>query len=191
MGTTRRVVVLALALTAVAMAWTAQAAGPAAGNVVAKAAADVPAVPYDAESSYRLLVSSEATGGQYAVIELVEGPGYRTPWHRHDGMEERYYVIEGALTVHSAEGTREYPAGSWISIPSGAAHAQGNTSQAPVKLLLTITPGGFEQFFVDRAELYKTIRRDDPGFQEKMIALAGRHGRWLQPANPPAGAPEP
>jgi quercetin dioxygenase-like cupin family protein len=185
MAMTKRVVVLILAVMA-AMAW-----GPAAAQaakVLAKAASEVPAVPYDSGSSYRLLVPGEATGGQYAVIELVEGPGYRTPWHRHDGMEERYYVAEGTLTVHSAEGTREYPAGSIITIPPGAVHAQGNASQAPVKLLLTLTPGGFEQFFIDRAALYETTKRDDPGFQEKMIELAGRQGRWLQPADPPAGA---
>jgi quercetin dioxygenase-like cupin family protein len=185
MEMTKRAVVMVLAATAAA-AWSA-AAAPAA-KVVARSASEVPAVPYDSGSSYRLLVPAEATGGQYAVIELVEGPGYRTPWHRHDGMEERYYVAEGTLTVHGADGTREYPAGSYISIPPGAVHAQGNTSQAPVKLLLTLTPGGFEQFFVDRAALYETTRRDDPGFQEKMIELAGRHGRWLQPADPPAGA---
>jgi quercetin dioxygenase-like cupin family protein len=157
-----------------------------AARVVALSADDVPAVPYDA-GSYRLLVPSSATGGEYAVIELVEGPGYRTPWHRHDAMEERYYVVEGTLTLSSAEGTRDYPAGSYAVIPPGAVHAQGNTADQPVKLLLTLTPGGFEEFFADRAELATTVKRGDPQFPQKMGELAGRHGRWLQPADAPPG----
>ena len=192
MRISRNAMIMALASMASAGAVFAEPASvPAAAEVVAKAADDVPAVPYDAGSSYRLLVPSEATGGQYAVIELVEGPGYRTPWHRHDGMEERYYVAEGTLTVRGADGTRDYPAGSYIVIPPGAVHAQGNNAQVPVKVLLTLTPGGFEQFFIDRAELYKTVKRDDPGFQGEMIKLAMRQGRWLQPADAPAGATTP
>lgn len=181
---------VAAGLTATAL--PAQALPPAtAAKVVARAASEVAAVPYDAGSSYRLLVPGEATGGRYSVIELTEGPGYQTPWHRHDTMEERYYVAEGTLTVSGAEGMRDYPAGSYITIPAGAVHAQGNRTQQPVKLLLTITPGGFEQFFIDRAELYKTVKRGDPDFQERMTGLAMRHGRWLQPAEPPPGMSTP
>ncbi len=194
MAITRAAAVLVLASVGMAMAPGAHAQAaqaPATATVMAKAAGDVPAVPYDAGSSYRLLVPGEATSGQYTVIELTEGPGYQTPWHRHDTMEERYYVAEGTLTVSGAEGTRDFPAGSYITIPAGAAHAQGNRTQQPVKLLLTITPGGFEQFFIDRAELYKTVKRGDPAFQDRMIELAMRHGRWLQPADPPAGVSTP
>ncbi len=184
MGSRTAAVLLALAVAALAPASIAASSA----QVAASAPSDVPAVPYDAESSYRLLVPSVASGGRFAVIELDEGPGYRTPWHRHDAMEERYYVVDGTLTVQDASGTRDYPAGSYITIPPGAVHAQGNRTGQPVKLLLTITPGGFEQFFVDRAALYTTTRRGDPDFQEKMIALAGRHAQWLQPADPPPGA---
>ncbi|WP_155952097.1 cupin domain-containing protein [Pseudoxanthomonas suwonensis] len=158
------------------------AAGPVAVHGVAPA--DAAAVAYDA-GTYRLLVPGEATGGRYAVIELDEGPGYRTPWHRHDTMEERYYAVEGTLTVDTAEGTREYPAGSHVVIPPGAVHAQGNTGATPVKTVLTITPAGFAQFFIDRAGLNRTVERGDPEFLPRMIELAGRHERWLQQADAP------
>ena len=187
MRISRNAVIMALASMASAGAVFAEPASvPAAAEVVAKAADDVPAVPYDAGSSYRLLVPSEATGGQYAVIELVEGPGYRTPWHRHDGMEERYYVAEGTLTVRGADGTRDYPAGSYIVIPPGAVHAQGNNAQVPVKVLLTLTPGGFEQFFIDRVALAKSVQRSDPGFQQKILEIVRRYPRWLAPPPDPA-----
>ena len=159
-------------------------------RIVSRSVEDTPPVPYDA-GAYRLLVPSESQDGRFAVIELVEGPGYQTPWHRHEAMEERYYVAEGTLTVSSAEGTRDYPAGSYITIPPGAAHAQGNRTAEPVRLLLTVTPGGFEQFFIDRAELHKTVQRGDPGFQDEMVKIAMRHGRWLQPAEAPAAAATP
>ncbi|GAB3511489.1 hypothetical protein GCM10027400_16650 [Pseudoxanthomonas daejeonensis] len=184
--------VLAAALAPMLLASMAQAATPAQSQaqVAARTIESTPPVPYDA-GVYRLLVPAESQDGRFAVIELVEGPGYQTPWHRHDAMEERYYVAEGTLTLSSAEGTRDYPAGSYVTIPPGAAHAQGNRTAQPVRLLLTITPGGFEQFFIDRAELHKTVQRGDPAFQDEMVKLAMRHGRWLQPAEAPSGAATP
>ena len=187
-GTASKVAAMA-ALAAIATVAWAQSTGPGGPGgqpVLGVAADEVPAVPYDA-GSYRLLVPGAATGGRHAVIELSEGPGYNTPWHRHDTMEERYYVVEGTLDVHTAQGTRKYPAGSHVLIPPGTIHAQGNSGPGPVKVVLTITPAGFEQFFIDRAELHRSVKRGDPAFMERMVALAGSHGRWLQPAQ----APEP
>ncbi len=125
-----------------------------------------------AELSYdggtvRFLASSEDTGGASSLVELKEMPGYKTNLHRHNNTDEAFYVLEGILTVKIEGKTTEYAAGSYIFIPRGTPHAQGNLGKVPVKVLLTMTPGGFEQSFKDRVELFKTVKPDSLDFRKK------------------------
>src|SRR5688572_17947719 len=94
-------------------------------------------------------------------------PGYKMNLHRHNSTDEGFYVLEGVLTVKINDKTSEYPAGSYVLIPRGTPHAQGNLGKVPVRLLLTITPSGFERSFKDRVELFKTIKPDHPDFRKK------------------------
>lgn len=121
---------------------------------------------YDA-GTVRYLATSEDTHGAWSLVELTEMPGYKTRFHRHIYTDEAYYVLEGVLTAKIGDKTYELPAGSYILIPHGTPHAQGNLGKVPVRVLLTMTPAGFEGSFRDRAELFKTIKPDDPTLIKK------------------------
>jgi quercetin dioxygenase-like cupin family protein len=121
---------------------------------------------YDA-GTVRFLVSSADTGGAWSLVELKEMPGYKTNLHRHNYMDEAFYVLEGVLTAKINDKTSEYPAGSFVLIPRGTPHGQGNLGKVPVKVLLTMTPGGFERSFKERVELFKTVKPDHPDFRKK------------------------
>ncbi len=125
---------------------------------------------YDAGSA-RFLVNSEDTNGAWSLVEVKEMPGYRTNLHRHNNTDEAFYVLEGVLTLKINDKVSEYPAGSYILVPRGTAHAQGNFGKVPVKILITFTPGGFEQSFKDRIELFKTVKPDHPDFRKKRQEL--------------------
>jgi len=121
---------------------------------------------YDAGTA-RFLVSSEETNGAWSLVELKEMPGYHTNLHRHNHTDEAFYVLDGVLTVNLNGRTSEYAAGSYVLIPRGAPHAQGNHGNTPARVLLTMTPGGFERSFKDRVELFKTAKPTDPDFRTK------------------------
>ena len=143
-------------------------------------------VTYDAGTA-RYLASSADTNGAWSVVELTEKPGYKTRLHRHIHTDEAYYVLEGVLTARIADKTYELPAGSYILIPHGTPHAQGNLGKVPVKVLLTVTPSGFEQSFRDRAELIKTVKPDDPNFikmREQMMTVKKYDREFLGDWNP-------
>ena len=127
-------------------------------------------VPYDGGTA-RFLVSSEDTNGAWSLVELAEKPGYKTRIHRHHYTDETYYVLQGVLTAKVGDRTHHLPAGSYITIPHGTPHAQGNLGKVPVRVLLTMTPGGFEKSFKARAELIKTANPDDPDFRKKREAM--------------------
>jgi quercetin dioxygenase-like cupin family protein len=116
---------------------------------------------YDAGTA-KFLVSSEDTNGAWILLELKEMPGYKTNIHRHNRTDETFYVLDGVLTIRLLDKVSDYPAGSYVLIPRGTPHAQGNRGDVPVRLLLMMTPGGFERAFRDRIELFKTIKPGDP-----------------------------
>ena len=150
-------------------------------------AADVPSLPYDA-GALRVLVPSASTDGRFSVVELTEHPPYRTPAHVHPEMDESFYVLEGTLALEIDGSSHRLAAGSFVHIPRGTVHAQGSADETPVKLLTTLSPGAFEQFFIDRVELAKTVTRSDPAFEGRMLEIVRRYPRWLAP--PPAAAAE-
>jgi hypothetical protein len=77
------------------------------------------------------------------------------------------------FTAKVGDKTHGLPAGSYIFILRGTLHGQGNLGKAPVKILLTSTPGGFERYFAHRVELFKTLRPGHPDFVKKMTEI-----RW-------------
>ena len=133
-------------------------------GVIALKSGEPAGLPYDA-GTIRVLASSEDTNGAWSLVELKEMPGYHTNLHRHNRTDEAFYVLEGSLTVRTNDETVDYPAGSYVFIPRGTPHAQGNRGKVPVRVLLTMTPGGFEQSFLDRVNLFKTVKPDDPEFR--------------------------
>jgi quercetin dioxygenase-like cupin family protein len=134
---------------------------------------------YDA-GKIKFIASSEDTKNAYAVVELTEMPGYKTAWHQHNNCEEAFYVVEGVLTIKIVDKTYEMPAGSYILIPRGTPHGQGNFTKNPVRLLTTFTPGGFDLFFKDRVALFKTVKPGDPIFQSKFNVLREKHKSWVE-----------
>lgn len=148
-------------------------------KIVALNTNELEAFSYDA-GKVKFIATSDDTNGAYAVVELTEMPGYKTAWHQHNNCEEAFYVLEGALTIKLADKLYEMPAGSYILIPRGTPHGQGNFTNKPVRLLTTFTPGGFDLFFRDRVELFRTVKPGDPTFQERFDELRAKHRQWVE-----------
>ena len=151
----------------------------AAPSIVAVDTNKLDYLPYDA-GRMKFIASSEQTNGRYAVMELVEMPGYKTGWHRHPDADESFYVVEGTLTIKLADKVYQLPAGSYVLIPRQTPHGQGNFTGSPVRLICTFTPGGFDHFFRDRIELDKSVKRGDPDFQKRFNELRAKHRNHVE-----------
>lgn len=108
-------------------------------------------------------IPGNLTKGAFSQVELLEHPGYETPLHVHSYTDELFYVLEGTLTLLIDGIRKTAEAGSYIFIPKGIPHAQGNFSDLPVRLLITFYPAGFEEFFRERAEI---VSEHPPGSSE-------------------------
>lgn len=104
-----------------------------------------------------------STNYAYSQLELIEYPDYDTPLHLHESSDELFYIIEGTLTIFINGEVKELQKGSILLIPKGTPHAQGNFTDKKVKVLITLSPAGFEHFFVERAAI---VNKHPPGTEE-------------------------
>ncbi len=85
--------------------------------------------------------------GTFGLTEISLPPGYPGPvLHRHARTLDSFYVLEGTLTIRLEDVEVEAGPGSFGAMPPGAVHSFANRSDAFVRALNLMAPGGFEQY---------------------------------------------
>ena len=98
------------------------------------------------EVTILLRASAEATGGAFSVFEEVP-PLVDTPLHVHEREDEWFYVLEGEHVVQVGEEEFRAAPGGMVFAPRGVPHAQRRVVPGKGRLLIVVSPGGFEDFF--------------------------------------------
>ncbi len=104
-------------------------------------------VPSISGTEMRVVVPAEATAGAYAVWMNLSAPGDGPPRHIHHREDEIFHVLEGKLLVWIDGQVHEAVPGDAASLPRGIAHTFRVLGDTPVRMLMTVVPGGFERFF--------------------------------------------
>lgn len=125
-------------------------------------------------------VRAEDTGGRLTAFDNVIPPGTGPPVHLHDQQDETWWVLEGQLRFRLADAEHLAPAGSFVWVPRGVAHAFRNDGDVDARLLVMFTPGGIEPFF-DQLAAASQVRPEDFA---RAGALVG-----MRVTGPPLGAP--
>lgn len=94
-------------------------------------------------------VRADDTGGAYSVFEDLIPPGAGPVPHTHTKEDETIFVLEGELRAWLGGKQYDVKAGDFVHMPRGVQHYFKNVSEKPTRLLLSYTPGGFEQWFLD------------------------------------------
>ena len=100
-------------------------------------------------------------------------PLRRSVYHEIRGNVD-FYVLEGELNIRVGERTVTATAGAFVLVPRGTVHTFANAGTASAKLLILISPAGFEQFFEEIA---------GPPDLAKIMALAPKY--HLEIVGPP------
>lgn len=147
----------------------------------------VVAVPADAGEVWPIFgleivgkLDSEDTGGQYAVIMNTTPPGGGPPMHVHSHEDEFFYVMEGTYEFLHGEESVTLSEGGVVHLPRGIPHTFKNVGDTPGRLLNTITPGGFENFFRE----IDALPKDQPLDREAVGAIAAKYGLRFLPPRP-------
>jgi quercetin dioxygenase-like cupin family protein len=94
-----------------------------------------------------------ATNSGYSLVEWMAPPAIPgPPLHIHRMTDEGFYVLEGAFGFQAGEQTIHGLSGAYLFVPKGFVHTYWNQGPTPARLLILITPPGFEQYFEELGE---------------------------------------
>ncbi len=134
--------------------------------------------------TYTFKARGEDTGGRLAAWEAIVPPGAGPPPHRHRTQDEAYYVLEGELEVRDGPSTLRAVAGDFVFIPRGAVHAFRNVSREPSRMLLWMTPAGFEDLLFAVGQPARPGEAAPPPSEQEVartVELAEQYGLELVP----------
>jgi mannose-6-phosphate isomerase-like protein (cupin superfamily) len=104
-------------------------------------------VPAFAFGRHSIRITADQTGGSLGCFEDEVPAGEGPPFHVHDNEDEFFRVLEGRFAFW-CNGTRvDLAEGGVICVPRGAVHRFQNIGQGLGRVMVVVTPGGFEGFF--------------------------------------------
>ncbi len=132
-------------------------------------------------SIYTIKAAGEDTGGAYSLMEMAIPPQEGPPPHTHSREAESFFILEGSLSFWVAGRKLIATPGSLVIAPPGFTHAFKNEGDKPARVLMLITPAGFEKFF---QEMAAPLTGDEspppeprpPGSPERLAAAAAEYG---------------
>lgn len=114
-----------------------------------------------ARSTFKVL--PEQTAGAYAILEQEIPAGHGPPLHVHRHETEIFYILEGSFEMTIADQKVPAPQGSFFVGPRDIPHTFRNVGTAMGRLLLTVIPGRFANYFIEVDDIpdknHETIKR--------------------------------
>lgn len=135
---------------------------------------------------YRLLISSQQSGGVYELMYFVVPPGLGCPLHVHHFEDECAYTIEGEIEGIVGDQVVRTPAGTAQHLPRLVPHGFRNVGTTTARILMWVTPGRLQSFYDACATPWDCNRPTVAAPTELEIAgmanLAAQYGIEILPA---------
>lgn len=123
-----------------------------------------------------LLVPQEATGGRWSMMLFAMPAGLPGPVaHYHREMEETFSVLDGEVTMVVDGKELVCGAGESVVIRPGAVHRFWNSGGTTAKMIAHFTPGGFENYFDELAQIVNAATEWPPRDPRPLVELMERY----------------
>lgn len=141
-------------------------------------------------SSYRVVnalggqilhATAEQTGGSLGILEGVIPPGVGIGQHRHTREDEAFYVLSGRFRFWCGDDSFELGAGGCAVLPRHVRHRWTNISDEPGRLLIIVSPGGFERFFIEVEKRGLVPPRDAEQLAQLELSLGVDESPFMPP----------
>jgi quercetin dioxygenase-like cupin family protein len=99
-------------------------------------------------------VKSKDTDNVFSVVEIVTPQGKGVTHHVHEREDELVYLLEGEIEVTLGNQKMKAVPGVMALLPRGIPHSFTSVGNKPSRLLDTILPGQFDNYFVELAALF-------------------------------------
>jgi quercetin dioxygenase-like cupin family protein len=133
-------------------------------------------------TEYVITLDKAASAGLIGVFEGKVPAGEGPPIHIHHNEDEVLHILEGEYEFWLDGETSRAGPGATVFLPRGVPHTFRVDGDTHGRNLAILTPGGFEEFFVEAAARDLRI----PEHMGEVVELAGRYG--LEFTGPPPWA---
>lgn len=120
-----------------------------------------------------LRATAAQTAGMVGLIEQVMTAGGGSPFHVHHNEDESFYVIDGEVRFFSGDRSWVLGPGGFAFLPREIPHGFRVEGSTTARLLVQVTPAGFENFV---AELSTPEPPTGPPDMDKLIQTAQQYG---------------
>jgi len=134
-----------------------------------------------------IITSSSETNGAFSLVKNVMRKGFEPPLHAHTREDESNLILKGEILFTVGDKTIHAKAGDYIHLPKNVPHTFKLLSDTAETLLL-ITPGGFEEMFVECSrpalamELPPLAEKLPKEFFEKIKNISEALGTFILPS---------
>ena len=104
----------------------------------------------DEAAAMMIKITSDETGGSWALLVGDSAPGFESGLHRHSEGVKAFYVIEGTYEFHADGHWLDVRAGDTVLVPAGSLRGFRAVPQGGRGLV--IYPGRQERWFAELAE---------------------------------------
>lgn len=130
---------------------------------------------FDNEILFKL--GAEQTDGQFTLgFASIRAGGKEPPVHMHSREDELFIVLEGEYSFFADETWTDAPVGSVVYLPRGVPHTFRVTGEKNGRHIVFTTPGGFEKFFAEYAEVFSIP--GPPNFH-RIRAISEKYGMYF------------
>jgi mannose-6-phosphate isomerase-like protein (cupin superfamily) len=127
----------------------------------------------------RFMAYTEETGGGFSLVEHPIPPKTLVaPLHRHSREDEYSFVLEGRMGALLGDGVVVADEGDLVFKPRDQWHTFWNAGDGPCRILEIISPGGFEHYFEEIADVFATS--PDP---QEIVRVGARYGLEADPTS--------
>jgi len=117
-----------------------------------------------------MLVTQDMTGGASATLVETSPPGGGPPPHQHQNEDETFFVVEGEYEFLVDGQWIKASAGDAFYRARGTLHTFRNCGSRMGKILIFVTPGGFQSYLEEISPL------SVPGDLGKLLEISRRYG---------------
>ncbi|MFC4357425.1 cupin domain-containing protein [Halobium salinum] len=124
---------------------------------------------------------AETTDGAYALVDHLAAPGWESPYHVHHGEDEVFHVVSGEIECVAGDDADErFRAGpnDTVFLPRDVPHGFRVVGDEPCRMLIQVTPAGFEGFVAGAGQPAERLETPPPAEPDvsALTAAAAEYG---------------
>lgn len=128
-------------------------------------------------------VGATDTEGRLSIVDHRVPPGFAPPPHVHQASDEAFLVLDGEVEGFCGDRAWQAGPGSLVFLPHGIPHGFHVSQASPGRIIVVVSPGGFDQFVAAAGRPADDLRLPEPASPDpvRLTQLAAAHGIQILP----------